>query len=141
MTEQTATRKPLTSTTWATLAANHAYLSRKYSQALATRLFWDDTYDLACELSDMHAHLTDESARVLVDLCVSGTPVIVTWEQGIGEGMVEMTTAACVVEYVGTAAIYVHYCGFGHWIQLSAVTDARTFETTRTYRQTGQTYR
>lgn len=130
----TDTYAPLTATTWQTLADNQAYLSMDYARAQATRLFWPDTADLGHELADMHDNLTIEQARVLVDLCVSGTPIILSWERSMGELGIECTTAAVVVEYVGTQQIYVHYCGFGHWIALSAVTGAHTFKTERTYR-------
>jgi hypothetical protein len=132
----TDTRTPFTTTTWQTLADNQAYLSQNYARAYATRLGWEDTYDLACELQERHPHLSIEQVRVMVDLCVSGTPIILTWDNRIGGDLgIETCTAAVVVEYVGTSQAYIHYCGFGHWVQLRDVTDAHVFETVRTYRQ------
>lgn len=130
----TTTRQPLTTTTWADLAANQAYLSQSYARAAATRLGWAETSDLAHQLADLHPNLTSQQAGVLTDLCVSQVPVILTWTTELAEGT-ETTTAAVVIEYLGTEQAYIRYCGFGHWVQLSSITGAETFQTVRTYTQ------
>lgn len=128
-----AARKPLTTTTWATLTAEGAYLSADYAQAHG--LYWTHLADLGAQLAADHApHLTERAARVLVDLCVSGVPISLTWAAPLfPEEGTEVTTAAVIVEYVSTRAVRVRYCGFGHWVYLSQIRAAAPVETVRTY--------
>lgn len=125
----TTARKPLTGTTWATLLADHAYLSRDYARS--HNLSWTHEHDLAVELGAdgaAGAHLPEADRRVLVSFTTSGLPVDLSWSRGR-----ERMRAAAIVEYMSRDQLYVRYCGFGHWIPLRDVTRAASFANELTF--------
>jgi len=128
----TTARKPFTKTTWASISADQAYLSRDYANT--TRVGWEGTCDLSYELVELHPYLSIESARALTDLCVSQIPVILTWQTELGGDLgVERQTNAVIVEYMSAQQIYIRYCGFGHWVALDQVVGAESFKAIVSY--------
>lgn len=139
MSETTAPRKPLTSTTWADFP-NGLYPCRSVA---GRSVPWDAQADLGYELAD-RTHFSVEQARWLVEYCASGLPVVLTWETRLGnryEGWrVQRQTTTVIVESV-TAPSATHpesypgearlrYCGFGHPVYLNDIVDIRGVDKT-----------
>lgn len=131
MTEQTTTRRPFTSTTWASILADQSYLSRNYARD--HQLSWTHTADLAHELVERQPHLSIESSRVLTDFCPAQLPVMLTWTMPLDDGRTETITTAVIVEYMSANVMHIRYSGFGHLVQLSRVVSAESFKTVVTY--------
>lgn len=144
----TPVRKPLTDKTWADFRSLGLLPRKHHDSCYSFRLGWEVECDLGYELAGM-SHLSVEQARLLVELCAGGLPVVLSWEHRIGnryEGWrVERRSTTVIVEGINAPAadpkhrdaapgmVRVKYCGFGHPIYLNEITDVRNVESTYEY--------
>lgn len=132
MASTTSTRKPFTSTTWASIG-------NQLNQQQA-RLHWDARSDLEHEAAEA-SRFTVEQWRHLVYAAINGLPVQLTWQTRMGEKYEITTTYVIVTDLLfrGNASVdrmRIAYCGFGHDVYLSQVVDVAIPRQVTVYRDT-----